>query len=98
LPKKYRARFRAQITFRGESQLVIYMNAYSGCISKLFLYQGGRPWSQLIVIGANGFSSAGTGLMAAAMLGDVDDVDESETGLRREGLYGSALAEASSHD
>lgn len=64
----------------------------AGCASKLFLYQPGQPWLQLIVIGANGLSSSGMTLMAAAMLGDIADYDEWQTGLRREGLFASVLS------
>ena len=63
-----------------------------GCVSKLFLYQPGRPWLQLFIVAANGLSSSGMSLMAAAMLGDIADLDESETGLRREGLFASVLS------
>lgn len=64
----------------------------AGCISKLFLYQPGQPWLQLIIIGANGLSSSGMGLMAGAMLGDIADYDELQTGFRREGLFASMLS------
>lgn len=64
----------------------------AGCLSKLFLYQPGHPWLQLIVIGTNGLSSAGMALMAGAMLGDIADLDEWETGNRREGLFASVLS------
>jgi GPH family glycoside/pentoside/hexuronide:cation symporter len=64
----------------------------AGCLSKLFLYQPGQPWLQLIVIGANGLSSSGMSLMAAAMLGDIADYDEWKTGLRREALFASVLS------
>lgn len=64
----------------------------AGCASKLFLYQPGQPWLQLIVIGANGLSSSGMTLMASAMLGDIADYDEWKTGLRREALFASLLS------
>lgn len=64
----------------------------AGCVSKLFLYHPGQPWWQLIVIGANGLSSSGMALMAAAMLGDIADYDEWKTGLRREALFASVLS------
>jgi GPH family glycoside/pentoside/hexuronide:cation symporter len=64
----------------------------AGCFSKLFLYQAGHPWLQIIVIGANGLSSSGMGLMAGAMLGDIADDDEARTGMRREGLFASVLS------
>ncbi len=64
----------------------------AGCASKLFLYQPGQPWLQLIVTGANGLSSSGMALMASAMLGDIADFDEWKTGLRREGLFASVLS------
>jgi GPH family glycoside/pentoside/hexuronide:cation symporter len=64
----------------------------AGCLSKLFLYQPGQPWLQLIVIGTNGLSSSGMGMMAGAMLGDIADLDEWQTGNRREGLFASVLS------
>jgi GPH family glycoside/pentoside/hexuronide:cation symporter len=63
-----------------------------GCLSKLVLYQPGQPWLQLLVTGANGLSSSGMTLMAGAMLGDIADYDEWQTGLRREGLFASVLS------
>jgi len=63
-----------------------------GCLSKLVLYQPGQPWLQLLVTGANGLSSSGMALMAGAMLGDIADYDEWQTGLRREGLFASVLS------
>jgi glycoside/pentoside/hexuronide:cation symporter, GPH family len=62
-----------------------------GCLSKLVLYQPGQPWLQLIVIGANGLSASGITLMATAMLGDIADLDEWSTGLRREAVFWSML-------
>lgn len=64
----------------------------AGCVSKLFLYQPGHPWLQFFVIGANGLSSAGMGLMAGAMLGDICDLDEWQTGHRREAFFASVLS------
>jgi GPH family glycoside/pentoside/hexuronide:cation symporter len=63
-----------------------------GCLSKLFLYIPGHPWLQIIIISANGFSSAGVLLIGIAMLGDIADLDEWETGNRREGLFASVLS------
>jgi len=40
----------------------------------------------------NGISNAGVSLMCVAMLGDISDYDEWQTGLRREGLFNSLLA------
>ena len=62
-----------------------------GCVSKLFVYQPGHPWLQLIVIIANGTSNAGMSIAALAMLGDVADYDEWRTGLRREAFFTSLL-------
>ena len=64
----------------------------AGCISKLFLYQPGHPWLQLIVISANGLSAAAINLAALSMLGDIADSDDAQTGLRREGLFASVLS------
>jgi len=63
-----------------------------GCISKLIVYHPGHPWLQFIVVSANGLSNAGMALMAGAMLGDIVDLDEWNTGLRREGVFASVLS------
>ncbi|HEY0947037.1 MAG TPA: MFS transporter [Opitutaceae bacterium] len=63
-----------------------------GCLSKLVLYRPGPPWPQLIVIAPNGLSNSGMALMAAAMLGDIADLDEWQTGLRREAVFSSVLS------
>lgn len=63
-----------------------------GCVSKLFLYQPGRPWLQLFIVAANGLSASGIGLMASAMLGDIADADEWRHGCRREALFASLLS------
>src|ERR1700677_2269936 len=63
-----------------------------GCISKLFLYQPGHPWGQLFIISCNGVANAGFSLMATAMLADIADYDELETGMRREAVFGSLLS------
>jgi GPH family glycoside/pentoside/hexuronide:cation symporter len=44
------------------------------------------------VIIMNGISSAGVSLMCIAMLGDIADYDEYQTGMRREGLYVALLS------
>jgi GPH family glycoside/pentoside/hexuronide:cation symporter len=64
----------------------------AGCLSKLFLYQPGQPWLQLVIVGANGLSASGISLMAAAMLGDIADYDEYETGMRREASFASVFS------
>jgi GPH family glycoside/pentoside/hexuronide:cation symporter len=63
-----------------------------GCFSKIFLYQPGHAWLPLMVIAINGISNAGVSLMCIAMLGDIADYDEWQTGLRREGLFSSLLS------
>lgn len=62
------------------------------CIGKIFLYQPDLPWLQLIVLAGNGAAQAGFFLISAAMLGDIADLDELKTGLRREGLFASLLS------
>lgn len=64
----------------------------AGCLSKLFLYQPGRPWLQIFIVAANGLSASGISLMAAAMLGDIADADEWRHGCRREALFASLLS------
>jgi len=64
----------------------------AGCTSKLFVYQPGHPWLQFIVLSTNGAANAGFSLLANAMLGDVADLDEWRTGLRREALFTSLLS------
>ena len=61
------------------------------CLCKIILYQHGRVWWPLPIIIMNGISNAGVSLMCVAMLGDIADFDEFETGLRREGLFNSLL-------
>ena len=62
------------------------------CLSKTFLYQPGHPWLPIVVISLNGVASAGVSLMALAMLGDIADFDEWQTGLRQEGLFSALLS------
>lgn len=63
-----------------------------GCASKLVVYQPGLPWLQFVVLITNGTASAGFSLIANAMLGDIADLDEWRTGLRREALFTSLLS------
>jgi GPH family glycoside/pentoside/hexuronide:cation symporter len=64
----------------------------AGCISKIFLYQPGWTWTPLVAVACNGISNAGVSLMCIAMLGDIADYDEWQSGLRREGLFSSLLS------
>ena len=61
------------------------------CLCKIVLYQHGRVWWPAPIIMMNGISNAGFSLMCVAMLGDIADYDEWQTGLRREGLFNSLL-------
>jgi len=63
-----------------------------GCASKLVVYHPGHPWLQLVVLMTNGSATAGFFLLTTAMLGDVADLDEWRTGLRREALFTSLLS------
>jgi GPH family glycoside/pentoside/hexuronide:cation symporter len=63
-----------------------------GCASKLVVYQPGLPWLQFVVLITNGTASAGFALLANAMLGDIADLDEWRTGMRREALFNSLLS------
>ena len=63
-----------------------------GCACKLVVYQPDLPWLQFVVFASNGVASAGFALLATAMLGDVADLDEWMTGLRREALFASLLS------
>jgi GPH family glycoside/pentoside/hexuronide:cation symporter len=63
-----------------------------GCCSKIFLYQPGHPWLQIIIISINGVANAGFTLMATAMLADIADYDEWQSGLRREAVFNSLLS------
>ena len=62
------------------------------CIAKYWLYRPGQAWLPIVVIIMNGIASSGVSLMCIAMLGDIADQDEYETGLRREGLFFALLA------
>ena len=62
------------------------------CLCKIVLYQHGRTWWPLPIVMMNGVSNAGVSLMCVAMLGDISDYDEWQTGLRREGLFNSLLS------
>lgn len=64
----------------------------AGCASKLVVYQPDLPWLQFIVLISNGTAHAGFSLVTNAMLGDVADLDEWRTGLRREALFSSLLS------
>src|SRR5206468_2692678 len=61
------------------------------CLCKIILYQHGRVWWPLPIIVMNGMANGGVSLMCVAMLGDISDYDELQTGLRREGLFNSLL-------
>ena len=63
-----------------------------GCLCKLIVYVPGRPWLQVIVYIANGFSAAGIITPTDAMLPDIADHDRESSGLRREGMFASILA------
>jgi GPH family glycoside/pentoside/hexuronide:cation symporter len=63
-----------------------------GCVAKIFCYHPGWIWLPMIVTITNGISNAGVALMSVAMLGDIADQDEIQTGLRREGLFTSLLS------
>jgi GPH family glycoside/pentoside/hexuronide:cation symporter len=63
-----------------------------GCCTKLFLYQPGHPWLQLVFLSINGVANAGFTLMTTAMLADIADFDEWQTGLRREAIFSSLLS------
>jgi len=58
----------------------------------VFIHQPGHPWLPLGIIMMNGMTNAGVSLMGIAMLGDIADCDEYETGLRREGLFVALLS------
>jgi GPH family glycoside/pentoside/hexuronide:cation symporter len=61
------------------------------CLCKIVLYQHGRVWWPLPIIVMNGISSGGVSLMCVAMLADIADFDEWQTGLRREALFNALL-------
>jgi glycoside/pentoside/hexuronide:cation symporter, GPH family len=63
-----------------------------GCVGKIFFYQPGWIWLPMIVTITNGIANAGVALMSVAMLADIADLDEIQTGLRREGLFTSLLS------
>jgi GPH family glycoside/pentoside/hexuronide:cation symporter len=62
------------------------------CAAKYWLYQPGHGWLPTAVIIMNGVANSGVSLMCIAMLGDIADQDEYQTGLRREGLFVALLA------
>ena len=62
------------------------------CVAKYWLYQPGHAWLPIVVIIMNGIASSGVSLMCIAMLGDIADQDEYQSGLRREGLFVALLA------
>ncbi len=61
------------------------------CLCKIVLYQHGRVWWPLPIIIMNGISNGGVSLMCVAMLADLADYDEWQTGLRREALFNALL-------
>ena len=63
-----------------------------GCCTKLFLYHPGHPWLQLVFLSINGVANAGFTLMTTAMLADIADFNEWQTGLRREAIFSSLLS------
>jgi GPH family glycoside/pentoside/hexuronide:cation symporter len=59
---------------------------------KLLVYLPGERWWQLIVPVLNGIAAAGVTLVTTSMLADIVDVDERDTGRRREGLYAAVIS------
>lgn len=56
-------------------------------LAKLFAYQPGHPWYQIVIYILNGAGFAGVELLAVSMLADIIDVDEWHTGSRSESVY-----------
>lgn len=60
--------------------------------AKLLLFLPAHPCLQVVAYLAGGAGFAGTELLSLSMLADVVDLDELQTGVRREGLYWSMLS------
>lgn len=60
-------------------------------LSTWWLYTPTQIWLQLVPSFFTGFALNGAFLIGVSMLGDVCDMDELETGLRREGIYSASM-------
>ena len=65
--------------------------AIASTISCWWLFTPANAWLQLVPSFFTGFALNGAFLVGVSMLGDVCDMDEFETGFRREGLYSASL-------
>ena len=63
--------------------------ALAGTIMQIYTFNPSHPYWLLISSFVMGLGLQGCWLMISSMVGDVCDVDELETGLRREGVYGA---------
>ena len=62
------------------------------CLSKLIVYNHSYPWwFQFIVLASNGISVQGIMFSIGSMMGDIINLDELNTGKRREAVYGSLI-------
>jgi GPH family glycoside/pentoside/hexuronide:cation symporter len=69
-------------------RLFLFITAVSFAI-KFWTYTPANPWLQAIPLVMWAFSWAGVMLAFNVMLGDVCDLDDFQTGERREGIYGA---------
>ena len=72
--------------------IVAAASLIAGGVAKLFIYDTGWPWMQLVVYVLNPFGISGIVLMTTSMVADVVDYAELTTGQRREGLHVAFLS------
>lgn len=71
--------------------LVLLAIAIASSITTWWLFTPAHIWLQLVPSFFSGFALNGAFLIGVSMLGDVCDMDEFETGFRREGIYSASL-------
>ncbi len=78
----------------GKHRTILYVGVFFlliGSVLKWFCYTPNYPYLQLVPIVFLGASLQGFWVMTHSMLSDICDFDELETGMRREGMFGSVL-------
>jgi len=79
-------------TSKRKAMITGLLLAVAGTVSLWFTMTPKAPYLQLVSMIIAGFGLQGCWLMVSTMTADVCDEDELETGLRREGLYGSVVS------
>lgn len=70
-----------------DAMIVVLLGAIAAFIGDWWFYDPEHPWMQLLACGFVAFTGAGFWLVYGAMVPDIVDHDELETGQRREGSF-----------